>query len=229
MASSTVSGGLSHEMLRSLKSSWWTGVAGVAIGLTLGVVLLEQFPTRYRAELVLPPIPAGSNGLALEGSTLRRLARRAHAEANAAFRASLDWQVDSQSGERRLTAVAADAARASTIVRHWARILDGPEAESSAAVTVASIDPPASVLFYLLGLAVGLLCFLGPPLVRGAIDPVIWEAASMRRLDAPMIACIPRISTPEVRAERSRRRMTNLALSGLALAVLAVVVLTQVN
>jgi len=228
VASSIDFGRVIEGLVRPLRRSWWTLVAAVALGVTLGVVLIEQFPARYHAELALPPIGERSVGSPLDLATVERLAQRAGVKDYAAFRASLEYDVDEQSGRRLLGAVAPDAPMASSIVDHWARILDGPRVGDSAAVAVASVEPPAASRFYALGLTIGLLLFVGPLLIRGAIDPLIWDERPMRELKVPLFDVIPRISTPDVRADRRKRTLVNFGLSGICLAIVTLAMLTHV-
>jgi hypothetical protein len=215
--------------VRPLRRSWWTVVAALTLGLTLGVVLIEQFPARYRAELSLPPNSEQSAQSALELATVERLAQRAGVEDHAAFRASLDYSVDEQSGRRLLSVVAVDAPKARSIVGHWAHILDGSPVEDAVVIAVASVEPPPASRFYALGLAIGLMLFVGPLSIRGAIDPLIWTVRPMRELQVPLIDVIPRISTPDMRAERRKRILVNFGLSGICLAIVTLAMLTHVS
>jgi len=192
--------------------------------MTLGVVLLEQFPERYRAELTLPPATEQSADAPLERATVERLAQRAGVDDLADFRASLDYSVDAQSGRRLLRAGAVDAGKASSIVSHWARILVGSRGNEVAIPAVASVEPPPA-----LGVAISLLLFVGPPLIRGAIDPLIWDVRPMRELSVPLIDVIPRILTADVRAEKRKRTLINFGVSGLCLAIVTLAMLTHVR
>jgi polysaccharide chain length determinant protein (PEP-CTERM system associated) len=81
-----------------------------------------------------------------------------------------------------------------------------------------------------LALAIGVLLFVGPPLLRQALNPVVGSESGMRSLvDVPLLVSIPRVMTVEnVRAAR-RRLLTNVGLSALSTAALAAAAVTVLS
>jgi hypothetical protein len=81
---------------------------------------------------------------------------------------------------------------------------------------------PGELQVFALGLVIGLMVFVGPPLVRSAVNPVICSEPTMRRLtEVPILVGIPRVSTQDTREAARRRRLLNVFLSGLAIVALA--------
>jgi len=91
---------------------------------------------------------------------------------------------------------------------------------------VAAPASPEPVQVWLLGVAIGLIVFVGPPLVRTAVNPVICSEPAIRDItEVPLLATIPQIKTP-LTAGASRRRVTvNVGLSALCAGALVVVTL----
>ena len=79
-----------------------------------------------------------------------------------------------------------------------------------------------------LGLVVGLMLFVGPAIVRAAMNPVISSEPTMRGLtDVPLLVSIPRVSTQDTREAARRRLLLNGFLSFVAVAVLVMTVFAE--
>lgn len=80
---------------------------------------------------------------------------------------------------------------------------------------------PQPMRLYAMGLACGLLLFVGPVLARNVLNPVIVSEAGFSGLsDVPMLVSIPTIVTPETQHRSRRRWFANLTLAVLSGAVL---------
>lgn len=87
---------------------------------------------------------------------------------------------------------------------------------------------PGEIQVAALGLVVGLMLFVGPPVVRAAVNPVISNELTVRGLTGvPVLAGIPRVETRDTRAAARRRTTLNLVLSVMSVSVLAAVVLFE--
>ena len=87
-------------------------------------------------------------------------------------------------------------------------------------------DGPGQLQVIALGLVIGLMLFVGPPVVRSAVNPVISSERTMRGLtDVPLLVGIPRVSTQDTREAARRRKLLNTFLSFLATTVLVVTAL----
>jgi len=119
------------------------------------------------------------------------------------------------------------------LVGSWWTVVAGLCVGLSAGIIAAEHLPPTSapqpVKVCLLGVAIGLIVFVGPPLIRTAVNPVICSEAAIRDLtEVPVLATIPRIETPDTAGESRRRITLNVGLAMLsAVALAAVAVLTM--
>ncbi len=85
------------------------------------------------------------------------------------------------------------------------------------------IQPKPFAIFGV-GVALGLILFVGPVLLVGFIHPTVQSEEGLRAsLPVPLLVSIPRIETESTRRLALRRRTGNLVLSGLSVAFLVVV------
>jgi len=100
----------------------------------------------------------------------------------------------------------------------------GWEITAEATVPVAPAALPRAPLVAL-GVLAGCLAFVGPVLTRRYLDPVISCEEGLRSLaGVPLVARIPRISTPGTKRECAARWAKNIGLSLLSAAVLVATV-----
>ena len=84
---------------------------------------------------------------------------------------------------------------------------------------------PDPIRVHAIFMALGCLLFLGPMLVRQAINPPISSEAGLRGIcDVPVLVSVPRIATPLNRGSARRRLFKNLGLSVLSTGALAAVI-----
>jgi hypothetical protein len=100
---------------------------------------------------------------------------------------------------------------------------------AAALVSLRRVPPPpegpAEMQVFALGIVVGLMVFVGPPVVRSAVNPVIFNEPTIRGLtDVPFLAGIPRVSTQDTREAARRRLLLNAVLSVVAAIVLVATV-----
>jgi hypothetical protein len=85
---------------------------------------------------------------------------------------------------------------------------------------------PVPMFIYGLGLAGGLILFVGPLIGHAMLHPVIHSEQGLHGLsDIPVLVSIPRIPTPELAKAARRFRLRNIGLSALSAAALAAAVL----
>ena len=93
------------------------------------------------------------------------------------------------------------------------------------AVSVTGPLRPSILHACLLGMAIGLIAFVGPSVVRAAVNPVVCGRSSVEGLAGTrVLAVIPRVGTPEMRIHSRRRLLVNASLALAASATLASVV-----
>jgi len=100
---------------------------------------------------------------------------------------------------------------------------------AAALVSLRRVPPPpegpAELQVVALGIVMGLMVFVGPPVVRSAVNPVIASESTIRGLtDVPLLGGIPRVSTQDTREAARRRFLLNTFLSVVAAIVLVATV-----
>jgi polysaccharide chain length determinant protein (PEP-CTERM system associated) len=84
---------------------------------------------------------------------------------------------------------------------------------------------PVPLVVYTMGLAAGLLCFVGPVVGRALIHPVVHSEHGLVAItEVPMLVAIPRVPTPELLRAANLARYRNVGLSALSATVLATAV-----
>jgi len=232
-------GGLCAELVRPLSASWWTLVAGVCLGLAAGFVGLQYVPSVYRANATLVMNASGGSDSALfeaarSDDLLVRLAASlghpAPREQIRNLRGRISVTPAQSTGQYDLVVHGNDPQEASLVANRLGDLLAGSLAPVTlAGRAVAPTRPigPGALRVYSLGLAVGLTIFVGPLLVRSAVNPVICSPAALRGLaDAPVLVGIPRIRTRETREGQRRQFLLNVFLSFMSVIGLAVAVVT---
>jgi polysaccharide chain length determinant protein (PEP-CTERM system associated) len=92
--------------------------------------------------------------------------------------------------------------------------------------SVVPIKPvsPQPPRVYALGLAVGLMLFVGPLVVRRLLNPLVSSEAGLRAItEIPVLVSIPRVATRENRGAARMRLLKNLGFSVVSTAVMATV------
>ena len=86
-----------------------------------------------------------------------------------------------------------------------------------------ALDPiyPVPQRYYALGVAAGLVLFVGPLLVLRLLNPSVSSESGLQSMtDVPVLVSIPRIQTPRYRGIGVRRLAKNLSLSAVCTAAL---------
>jgi len=118
------------------------------------------------------------------------------------------------------------------LVKSWWTVVAGICVGLSVGIIVAENLPisvsgraaPQRIQVWLLGVAIGLIVFIGPPLVRAAVNPVICSEPAIRVVtEVPVLATIPPIETPEMVGASRRRITVNVGLALLSAGALAIV------
>ncbi len=91
------------------------------------------------------------------------------------------------------------------------------------AVPPTSPIRPVPLVIYAFGVAVGLVLFVGPPVLRAFFVPTIRSEAGLREVmgGVPVLVSIPKLVTPEIARSILRRRLFNVTASLVCAAVLA--------
>jgi hypothetical protein len=236
---------LFDELARPLVSSWWTIVAGVCIGLSVGIIVTENLPTSFRATLTVQ----ARNGARADGlrALLTRpdiLARLAERDAGTPETGTLTPRqagalhrkisVSSVSADLfEVTVQDEDPQAVTSLAERIGEIVTAPGRPFqlvAPTISVAAPAAPQSVPVCLLAVAIGLIVFVGPPLVRTAVNPVVCSEPAIREITVvPLLATIPRIKTPEVVGASLRRIKVNVGLAVLSVGTLVVVTLLTVG
>jgi hypothetical protein len=230
----TASRELAAELARPLFDSWWAVVAGVCLGLAAGLIGFELAPKEYRASVTMaaePDIastatlqaaalaPAVVAGLA-ERSGLAAGSPRVREAATLRLADSISASPTPDPGAHELAVRAGDPQEAARLANTLGEILatsGGPYELARRASPPSRPISPRPLEVYLLGLAVGLIVFVGPPVVRAAVNPVICNKTAIGGLTPlPVLVSIPRVSTPEGREDSRRRLLLNVFLSAVS-------------
>ena len=215
---------LLRELTRPALRSWWTVVAGICLGLSAARLAQAHVPARYRATATLR-CEAALDARGLQAAVTRReaLERLAAREPTVRHRGVVDrLSVGSGPEGLWLTVSDPDPRRAAALAGALGDLVTGPAGPctwATADIGVAGPFRPPPARLHLLGLAVGLIAFLGPSLVRAAMDPVVSDRRSIDGLSgARVLEVIPRVATREVAIQARRRLLLNIGLSLAAVA-----------
>jgi hypothetical protein len=168
---------------------------------------------------------AGLHETATRPDVLARLAEREGLPGGAATADRISVAPGPTPDRFALTVRAGEPGEAARLANTLGEILAGSGAPcvlaDRAAVPSRPVSPGA-LQVHALGLVIGLMLFVGPPLVRSAVNPVIFSEATLRRLTAtPVLVGIPQVRTQNVREASRHRLLVNVLLSISAAAVLA--------
>jgi hypothetical protein len=218
-------------LARPLLDSWWAVVAGVCFGLAAGLIGFELAPKDYRAAVTITMEPGTASAerfraAASAPAVVARLAERSglsagSPEAREAVVRRLARSISTSPmpapGAHELAVRAGDPQEAARLANTLGEILatsDGSYELARRASPPSRPVAPRPIEVYLLGLVVGLIVFVGPPVVGSAVNPVIRNETAIGDLTRlPVLVCIPRVSTPDNREDSRRRFLLNVFLS----------------
>lgn len=230
---------LGAELARPLLDSWWTVVAGVCLGLAAGMLCYPHVPQEYRATVTMAVETDGGSAAELyqaatDRGILTRLVARERPSTGSAttteaqihrLKRHISVAPLPEKGVLALTVGAGEADDATRVANALSDMISGagtPYTVASHAITPSRPFAPHPIQVYALGIVIGLIVFMGLPLVRSAVNPVICSQATVHGMtDVPVLISIPRVSTRETREDSRRRLQVNVLLAAMSVVGLA--------
>ncbi len=227
--------GLAIELVRPVVASWWTVVAAICLGIAAGLVAVQYTPRAYRSTVtvaVTPGIADPPGSIVASPEVLGRLVELAPpaGAGHAAARRRLHGRIATWSdpdGSLVIGVRDEDPERAVQLADALGRVFASRPGYALLRGASPPLRRPAPdrVWAAAFGIVAGLVTFVGPLLVRSAVNPVIWHGLSIHGSSTPALVEIPHVETPDSAGSRQRRLWVNAGLSVLSAAVLVATLL----